>query len=196
MRLWLIRHGETTLTAERRYCGHADPPLSARGRRQARALARLLPRGVPVWSSDLLRARETVALACDAPPRTSPAFRELDFGRFDGRGASECEAIDREAFRAFIERPGEARAPGGEGLVDLARRVRAGLAALRSQTEGPVAVLVAHGGPIRVLVLDALGLPLTGFNRLSVDPGSASLLEWWGREATLRHLNLVPGRSP
>ncbi len=194
MRLWLVRHGETALTAERRYCGHADPPLSERGREQARALASLLPRGIPVWSSDLLRARETAELAFAASPRVSPAFRELDFGRFDGLSASECEALDRQAFTAFVERPAEAAAPGGERLADLARRVRAGLATLRAQTEGEVAALVAHGGPIRLLLLDVLGMPLADLHKLGVDPGSASLVEWWGGGATLRLLNLVPER--
>ncbi|MCW2996341.1 MAG: histidine phosphatase family protein, partial [Conexibacter sp.] len=37
--LTVIRHGETTLNAAGRYSGQLDPPLTARGREQAAALA-------------------------------------------------------------------------------------------------------------------------------------------------------------
>ncbi len=192
MKLWLIRHGETMATAERRYCGHGDPPLAERGRAQARQLAALLPRALPVWSSDLARARETAELACGITARISPAFRELNFGAFEGLTAKECEARWPEAYAGFVARPHLSAPPGGEDLSALARRVRGGLAELRAESDGSDVALITHAGPIKVLLLDALGLPLSAVYVLHVEPGSASLLELWRDSATLRALNL-PG---
>ena len=66
--LLLVRHGETDWNRERRWQGHADPPLNDTGRTQARELARQLA-DVPleaVYASDLRRARDTAAVVAEA----------------------------------------------------------------------------------------------------------------------------------
>ena len=72
-RLLLVRHGESTWNAARRWQGWADPPLSDLGRRQAvEAAARLadLDLGDRVVASDLRRAIETAELlAAEVVPR-------------------------------------------------------------------------------------------------------------------------------
>jgi len=65
MRLLLARHGESVWNAEKRFQGHTDIALSARGRAQAEALGRAL-RGYRVaaaYVSPFARARETAELA-------------------------------------------------------------------------------------------------------------------------------------
>ena len=65
MRLLLARHGESVWNAEKRFQGHTDIALSARGRAQAEALGRAL-RGYRVtaaYVSPFHRARETAELA-------------------------------------------------------------------------------------------------------------------------------------
>lgn len=61
--LRLLRHGETDWAAQRRYTGHVDVPLNARGRAQAEALRSLnAPSYDSVWSSDLSRCNSSAAL--------------------------------------------------------------------------------------------------------------------------------------
>src|SRR3954451_17636073 len=70
-RLILVRHGESTWNAEERLQGQLDPPLSDRGRDQARALAGMVD-GVPaerIVCSDLGRARQTAELMGVQPGR-------------------------------------------------------------------------------------------------------------------------------
>jgi broad specificity phosphatase PhoE len=97
-RLFLVRHGESTWNAEHRLQGQLDPPLSAAGREQARALAPAVARlGVPAGrtvSSDLSRARETAALIGAEPARLDPAWREIDVGEWAGRLAADVDAED------------------------------------------------------------------------------------------------------
>ena len=61
----LARHGETDDNAARRFQGHRDPPLNELGRAQAPALGEeLAGAGIrELWSSPLLRARETATIA-------------------------------------------------------------------------------------------------------------------------------------
>ena len=62
----LLRHGDTQLSPEHRFCGRFDLPLSANGARQAKAAAGRLASGAPidaVVSSPLLRAVATAAIA-------------------------------------------------------------------------------------------------------------------------------------
>ncbi|MHB8156286.1 MAG: histidine phosphatase family protein, partial [Desulfocucumaceae bacterium] len=62
-RVFLVRHGETIWNSEQKLQGHADIPLSDKGRQQAKALAeRLAPRSISaVYCSDLGRAVETAS---------------------------------------------------------------------------------------------------------------------------------------
>jgi broad specificity phosphatase PhoE len=89
--LLIARHGETDWNAERRWQGHADVPLNATGREQARALAEELAAGARidiVYSSDLARARETAAIAADRLGLElvlDPDLREIDVGSRQGR---------------------------------------------------------------------------------------------------------------
>ena len=70
MRLYIVRHGVTAWNQEGRIQGHTDTPLSAEGMVQAQRigarLARLEQPLQAVWSSDLMRARQT-AEAVAAP---------------------------------------------------------------------------------------------------------------------------------
>src|SRR5689334_23872137 len=62
----LLRHGDTELSPEHRFCGLLDVPLSASGTRQAKAAAGRLAAGTridAVVSSPLRRAVATAAIA-------------------------------------------------------------------------------------------------------------------------------------
>ena len=63
-RVFLVRHGATVLTAEDRFAGSVDVPLSDEGREQARRLAlRLRTQGiVAVYASPLGRTLETAQI--------------------------------------------------------------------------------------------------------------------------------------
>ena len=65
-RLVLVRHGETALTAQKRYSGRGDVPLSEQGEAQAMAaaarVAGILPDVAAVVSSPLSRCTRTAEL--------------------------------------------------------------------------------------------------------------------------------------
>jgi broad specificity phosphatase PhoE len=76
---------------------------------------------------------------------------------------------------------GERRAPGGESLDDLAGRVRRSLVRLRRDAAAhpdATTLVVAHGGPLRVLLCLLLGIPPAAHWRFQVDHLSLSEVAW------------------
>jgi phosphoserine phosphatase len=150
--LLLVRHGETDWNAERRFQGHADPPLNDVGRRQARALADELAgeRIDAVYTSDLARARETAAIL--AEPRgirvvALPELREIDVGEWQGLTWPDIEGRFPDGALAWRERGHGWES--GETYEQLAERVVPALRRIAVAHPEGRAVVVGHGGTIR-----------------------------------------------
>lgn len=145
--LLLVRHGETDWNAERRYQGHADVPLNARGREQAEALAEQLAGEDldAIYSSDLSRARvtaEVVAARLGIPVVVDPDLREVDVGPVEGLTFEEAQVFDGWQ--------GEPKDEHAERILRAIHRIAA------EHPEGRVLV-VTHGGSMR-RVHEHLGL--------------------------------------
>ncbi|MFC5993433.1 histidine phosphatase family protein [Pseudonocardia hispaniensis] len=171
--LYLVRHGESTWNAAGLLQGRtASVPLTARGRTQsARAAATLADRPVgAVFSSDLLRARQTAAVVAAVhglPVRSVPALREQCHGSWEGRPAAG------RAERLAAAGPDWAP-PGGESARVLHSRVAAFLAGvLRDPPPGEL-VLVTHGETIRAALAVLLAGPVEAMPRAV--PGNGAVL--------------------
>ncbi|WP_171906781.1 histidine phosphatase family protein [Jiangella alba] len=183
VRLVLIRHGESTWNAEGRIQGQLGPGLSGRGRDQAATVARWLrdhhPRVGAVAVSDLPRVTETAAAYLDLAPSavvTDPRLREIDNGDWSGRTTAEVAAAYPEQIAA-IRRGEDLPRGGGETFAQLTARVDDALRELAGRLVAePVALVFTHGGPIRVAVAAALGLPAGG-HALLEPPGNCSVTE-------------------
>jgi broad specificity phosphatase PhoE len=156
-RILLIRHGESTWNAAGRWQGWGNPPLSAHGRAQARALAeRLTGSGVVrLLSSDLARAAETAAIlggALGLETEPDPRLRERDLGRWSGLTEAEIVAAFPDELARFRARDPAVRPGGGESRAAFLARVLPGLEALaEAAAAGPLAV-VTHLGVMRLLL--------------------------------------------
>jgi broad specificity phosphatase PhoE len=150
----LVRHGQTAENARGLLLGRQDPPLSEVGRRQAAALARLVPPGARVISSPLRRARQT-ADAFDRPTVVDERWIELDYGALDGCRPDE---LDEDLWRRWRGDPAFVPPAGGESLRSLGRRVRAACETLASEASERDVVVVSHVSPIKAAVAWALGV--------------------------------------
>lgn len=212
--LVLVRHGESTWNARRRFQGRRNPWLSARGRAQAAALARRLadplrppavplPPGPPVaiWHSPLKRAADT-ARAVGAPlPADLVAderLTEIGQGEWEARSHREVEALGPE-LAGWRSDPTRTIAPGGEPLTAVRRRVdtalREILSVLASSAPGasaarPWGIVISHEGTLRVATLLLLGLPLGRFWAFPFEPCAITVIELAGGQASLRAHNL------
>lgn len=156
-RLFLVRHGPTHAKG---MVGWSDLPADLS---DTAALARLsahLPAEALVISSDLVRAVATADAIQGARQRLPHRrdLRELHFGDWELRESREIEESHPELSRAYWERPGAVRPPGGESWNEGAARVDAAVDALVSAHRGRDLVIVAHFGAILTQVQRALGI--------------------------------------
>ncbi len=203
LRIFLLRHAETAWNRERRHQGRIDVALSETGRIQAEAAARELKEQSikAIYSSPLQRARDTAALIA-APHglevETDEAFQELSFGRWEGLTIDEARTRDTELYTTWLETPHLVSPPGGETLDQARDRVLEGLMRLRVAHDDETVCLVTHGIPVRILILEALGLGLDRIWSLHAAPTGISEVEFlpdWAalhRMNTLVHLDTVP----
>lgn len=183
-RLLLVRHGESVWNGERRIQGHRDPPLSPRGREQAERLLRALVDRISgvaaVYTSPLRRAAETaerIGALHGLPVVPDPDLREMALGAWEGMTVTEIAAASPGAYERWLADPDAAPAPGGETATELAARVRRAVACMGQQHPGRDLVLVSHGGPIKAIVCEALGLDPRHLFRIKQDNTAVSIVE-------------------
>ena len=154
--IYLARHGETDDNARHVVQGSIDTPLNARGREQARELARQVrDLGIKaIWTSQLSRAAETAQIVGDVlgiEPRVDDRLAESRRGSWEGRALDEIERSEPEAWAAWKRGGADFRFPGGgESLAEHQARVLAVIEAIRAGDQP--ALVVSHGGTIRTAI--------------------------------------------
>jgi phosphoserine phosphatase len=172
----LARHGQSDWNASRRWQGHADRPLTEKGREQARALANRLAHIEldAVYSSDLQRAADTaadVARAQGLEVVELPELREVDVGSWSGLTRAEAEERFPEGFARWRE--GFPGWDDGESYDTMAERVLDAMLGIAEEHEDGRVLVVSHGGPIRAIHAAALGLDVHAYRRLRpVEPNA------------------------
>ena len=160
-----IRHGQTAWNVSGRYQGQSDVALSKEGIAQAEKLAKHFPVAAvdAVYSSDLMRARvtaEKVAEKFGLLVQTEPAFRELNFGDWEGLTYEQITASWADAMTNFLRHPDILQIPHGESFPEVRQRAMKRLRELLAEHEGHVIAVVAHGAVLRTMLTEALHMPL------------------------------------
>jgi len=191
----LLRHGQTPLSAERRFAGRGDVPLTEAGRRQAAAAARRLSArgGIDmIVTSPLQRARRTaeaVATATGAPLQVEDDLIEADFGKWEGLTFAEAAAQWPDEMAAWLAGT-DAAPPDGESFATAARRVLGALDRLLAAYPRRTLVLVSHVTPIKTLVCRAILAPPAALFRIHLDVASLCEIDWFSDgPALVRSLN-------
>jgi alpha-ribazole phosphatase len=192
--IFLVRHGSVVGAETRRFIGHLDVPLSPVGEAEAAALARCLSavKLSAAYASDLVRTRRTAEILA-APHGLEvvplPELREFSMGRWEGLTAQEIQTLDPAAFAAWMADVGRFQFPDGESLSDVAARAWPAFEAIEARHAGSSILVVAHGGPNRILICRALGVPPERILSLGQDYAALSVMERDRRGWTLKLLN-------
>jgi probable phosphoglycerate mutase len=182
-RLVLVRHAATGHTADGRYSGRTDVPLSAAGVAQAQRLAAGLADEFPaaLATSPLNRCVETAApvataLGLDATP--DPDLAECNFGHWDGLTFAEAHTGWPAEHAAWLASTAVAP-PGGESFDAVAARVRRFVDRARARHPGAALVVVSHTAPLKLLLRDALSAGPAMLHTLVLDPAGVSVVDVW-----------------
>ena len=159
--IFLVRHAESAWNASGLWQGHADPPLSEKGRGQLSALVTKLSevltsqRPTRIVCSDLIRARQTaeaLGAGFGLSVQSDPGLRELDVGGWSGLRREEIEARSPEILARFEAGDSDVRPPGGETRKEIRQRARFALRRIVNADAWGRIVVVSHLGLIRALL--------------------------------------------
>lgn len=169
-RFLMIRHAESEWNAQGRWQGHAEVPLSARGKLHAQEVGLLLTKFDAIICSDLMRAKQTAQIIASAAGiehiRLEPRLRERNAGRWQGLNRDEIE----RGWPGYLK---SGRRPEGyEHEEQLLSRVDAGLGDIAAEENEKTeknkrkVLIITHGGVIHGLKMRA-GLPSSQIPNLS-----------------------------
>jgi probable phosphoglycerate mutase len=165
-RLVLVRHGQTAWNLEGRAQGHTDIGLDDTGRAQAAALAPAIAEMAPaaLWSSDLVRARQTadqLAATTGLEVRLDARLREFDAGDRAGLTLAEFAEKFPDAYDSWRDGHITGHLPGAETTAEVVARMVPALREIWDAGAGSTTVVVAHGACLKVSLLAFLGWPET-----------------------------------
>ena len=185
-RVFLVRHGATTLTAEDRFAGETDVQLSDEGREQARRLAARLSgeKVAAVFASPLGRTVETARilaepLGCEF--ETRDGLREISHGHWEQLTRHEVEErFPAEAAEWDRDPYTFAPADGESGLAVTARALPVLVEIVRKHP-GETVLVVSHKATIRLLVSSLLGFDARRYrDNLDLKPASLTIVDFKG----------------
>ena len=161
-----VRHGETDWNVARRFQGHVDIPLNKNGIAQAICVAKKLSKSHPditaIYSSDLLRAKETALYFAEEfalPIKTQSAFRESRGGMAEGMALVELEAKYIEKWKSLaIQYPDRRQrwnytpVPGQETINEQIIRIKEAIVSIVKECSDKKVVVFTHGAILKSFI--------------------------------------------
>lgn len=187
----VVRHASTAHTGQR-YSGSgegaADPGLAADAASQVAGAALDLDRwSTPrVLTSPARRCQQTAAvlLGCGlswangcGEPSIEPGISEVDFGRWEGLSSAQARAMDPHLWASWLTDP-EVAPPGGTSLAQAANALAPVVAEMTRGVQRDW-LLVGHATTVRLVIANALELPLAKVSRISTPPACVAVVRLW-----------------
>ena len=157
-RLFVVRHGTTTMNVENRYRGRRDVPLDAQGYQDAVNAARALSGAglTAVYAGPMRRTIATAQIIADEARvpdlRVMHGLNNVDYGLWESMTSAEAAAQDPEAFELYRTSPKRAACPMGERLSDAQQRMIDALELIGARHPSETVVAVTHAVMIRLVV--------------------------------------------
>lgn len=150
--LIFIRHGATDGNLKKKYIGRTDEPLCKVGKEQARALKKHGFRAEYIFVSPMKRALQTAEAVFENREYTTvDAFREMDFGIFEGKSADELS--ENTEYGAWVNSLCRERVPGGDDVSEFKMRCTDKFSEIvKSLPKNSSAAFVVHGGVIMAIM--------------------------------------------
>ena len=195
--IFLIRHGETPLTPQKKFSGVGplNPELTQEGLAQAEMVAQAVAVLKPdvIIASPLNRTRQTaeaLSRITELPVNYDEAWLECSFGIWDGLSIDEVKEKYPADYQAWICSTSFAP-PQGESYDSVAVRIDEALEQLVAMYPGQRVAVVSHNGTIKTATKLAIGAPAESIFHIDVAPCSITTISIWPSDGlrALRGLN-------
>jgi len=167
VKLFLIRHGQTSWNVEGRYQGNNDIELNQVGIKQAKLAAKYLSRVefANIYSSPLKRTLYT-----------AEKIKGRRFGKWEGLKFLEINEKYHRDYQNWLEDPYNNRPTDGENFKEITERTTAEIGRIVSEnTDGSSVAVIAHGGVILSLLVYWLQIPLARWKSIIQRQGAINI---------------------
>ena len=199
--LYLIRHGATEGSEEKRYKGSIDVPLSQKGIEQIKKTTEFIQAALgdsflsTVYSSPLSRAFRSAAIIA-APfglqPIVVSELRERHFGIWEGLTLNEISERYPDEFKAWAGNPLDHSPTGGESTLQVSDRLMPAYEEIISRHPDESIAIAGHGGVNRIVLCHLLGIPLEHIFRIEQDNAAVNIIKFYDKYPVVKLLNGGP----
>ena len=152
---YLVRHGSCDGLGEIIWGRTPGVRLNANGKAESQRLAEDFRKVHldAVYSSPLERALETadaIARVANLEVQLSPAFNEIDFGKWTGQSLAALSEDDQ--WQRFNTQRSTTRIPGGELFIEVQCRAVSELEKMSQRHPGARVVVVSHADVIKAVL--------------------------------------------
>lgn len=165
--IFILRHGHTKGTEQHRYYGRTDIPLSKCGIGQ---IKRLKLKADYIYSSPLKRCVQTAEII-GGPIEISKDLIEINFGDWEGLTLQQMQRRNPRKFNSWINDFTNFQMPGGESVKSMIKRVDRFWEFVTKKHKRGNILIVTHGGPAKIIIMKAFGMPMEKFWSLHIGTG-------------------------
>lgn len=141
-----------------------------------------------VYTSNLLRTKQTAMKLGIKKFKEDTRLREMDFGDLKGKNISKTREIYNELFKNYRKNPINTKFPNGESRLDVYNRAKSFLE--EKQVYNKDILIISHG----IFIATALCWVLDDFSLLDkfkIDNGSISIIKVKRNEKILECVNKI-----
>jgi probable phosphoglycerate mutase len=183
VKLYFLRHGETTSSQTGTYCGRVDIDLTEAGHAMAQQFAQAyaeLP-WKAIFASPLGRTLATAQplserIGLKIQKRTG--LKEIAYGKWEGKTPEEVNYEFHDDYVRWLSDPGWNAPTGGEKGIEIARRSSEVLEEIEQTFDEGNILVVSHKATIRIMLCSLLGIDLGRYrDRIGIPVASLSIVE-------------------
>ena len=184
LKLYLLRHGETSYSRTGGYCGELDPELTDNGKKMAQAFASAHKAIAwnAVFVSPMKRTIATAKPLCEAvniEMQFRDGLKELRYGNWEGLTNESVKENYSDDYLHWLTEPAWNPPTGGETAVQLASRASLVIAEIQEQYPSGNVLVVSHKATIRVILCSLLGIDMGRYrDRIDVPAASLSIVQF------------------
>lgn len=184
LKLYLLRHGETTFSQAGGYCGSLDPELTSDGLAMAKDFAAAYQDfpWTAIYASPMTRTQATAAPLAAATGLTvnlRDGLKEIAYGEWEGQTPEWVQEHDLKAYMRWLTEPAWNAPTGGETAVQIASRANLVIAEIEAQHPDGSVLVVSHKATLRIILCSLLGIDLGRFrDRIAMPVASVSCVRF------------------
>jgi broad specificity phosphatase PhoE len=183
LKIYFLRHGETTASQTGTYCGRSDIDLTQEGQEMAEDFAKAyyhLP-WKAVYCSPLRRTIATAKPLCDKvgiEMQVRAGLKEILYGQWEGKTPIQVNQEFHDDYVRWLADPGWNAPNGGEKGIDVARRSSEVLEEIEQTCDNGNVLVVSHKATVRIMLCSLLGIDVGRYrDRIGMPVGSLSIVE-------------------